>query len=74
MRHSFHRAVIIAFAVLVTLSTQARSQDASRETIIQGVRDDVRRKIQEENERAAGPRANHAYARQWHHAEPPHRR
>ena len=73
MRHAIHRAVIIALGVLVVLSAQARGASSSRQTIIQGVRDDVRRKIQE-NERAAGPSAAHSYGRQWHHAERSRRR
>jgi hypothetical protein len=72
MRKSVRRAAIIAFGMLVVLSAQARSQDFTRETIIHGVRDDVRRKIQEGSERAAGPMANHTYGRQWHHPPSPH--
>jgi hypothetical protein len=55
MRHVIHRAVVIAPGMLVVLSAQARGAGSSRQTIIQGVRDDIRRKIQE-NERAADRR------------------
>ena len=70
MRGPIHRLAIVALGTLTLFGVQARSQESSRETIIQGVRDDVRRKIQEE--KAAGPSANHAYGRHWHHAVPPH--
>jgi hypothetical protein len=73
MRRAIHRAVIIALGVLLVLSAPARGAGSSRQTIIQGVRDDIRRKIQE-NERAAGPSAAHRYGRQWHHVERPRRR
>jgi hypothetical protein len=69
-----HRAVIIALGALLVLGAQTRCEAAGRTTIIQGVRDDVWRKIRADNERAAGPRATHAYGRQWHYAEPHHRR
>jgi len=72
MRHSIHFAVIIALGMLLVLSAQARGAGSGRQTIIQGVRDDVRRKIQQ-NENAAGPSA-HRHGRQWHHTEPPRRR
>ena len=42
MRKPTQQTAIVAFGLLVALSTQARSQDSSRETIIQGVRDSVR--------------------------------
>ena len=73
MRHIIPRAVIIALGVLVALSAQTRCEAAGRGTIIQGVRDDVRRKIRDD-ERAAGPRAIHAYGRYWHHSAPLHGR
>lgn len=73
MRHSIHCAVIIALGMLLVLSAQARGAGSGRQTIIQGVRDDVRRKIQQ-NENATGPSAAHRYGRQWHHTEPPPRR
>jgi hypothetical protein len=53
MRRSIHRPVIAVAGLLVVLSTQARGEDSNRETIIQGVRDDVRRKIQESGEKPA---------------------
>ena len=53
MRCSIHRPVIALAGLLVVLSGQARSEDSTRETIIQGVRDDVRRKIEERSERPA---------------------
>ena len=73
MRYAIHRAVIIALGVLLVLSVQVRGAGSGRQTIIQGVRDDIRRKIQE-NQRTAGSSAAHAYGRQWHHAERPRRR
>jgi hypothetical protein len=66
MRYLIRHAVIIALGALVVLGAQTRSEAAGRATIIQGVRDDVRSKIREDNEWAAGPRATHAYERQWH--------
>ena len=53
MRRSIHRPLIALVGLLVVLSTQARAEDSSRDTIIQGVRDDVRRKIEERSERPA---------------------
>jgi hypothetical protein len=53
MRRSIHRPVIALAGLLVVLSAQSRAEDSSRETIIQGVRDDVRRKIQEGSEKPA---------------------
>jgi hypothetical protein len=68
MRTSIQRAVIVGFGALVLLSTQGNAQGFSnRETIIQGVRDDVRRKIEERNEKASAP--SYTYSHQWHHAE-----
>jgi hypothetical protein len=52
-RRSIHRPVIALAGLLVVLSAQARAEDSNRETIIQGVRDDVRRKIQEGSEKPA---------------------
>jgi hypothetical protein len=43
--------VIALVGLLVVLIAQARAEDSSRDTIIQGVRDDVRRKIEERNGR-----------------------
>jgi len=71
MRHPIQCAVIFALGMLV-LSAQASGAGSGRQTIIQGVRDDVRRKIQQ-NEKAAGPSAAHRYGRQLHHSEPPRR-
>jgi hypothetical protein len=53
MRHSIHRPVIVLAGLLVVLSAQVRAEDSTRDTIIQGVRDDVRRKIEERGERPA---------------------
>jgi hypothetical protein len=63
MRMFIQQAVIVGCGTLLLLSAQANAQGySSRETIIQGVRDDVRRKIDGRNvDRAAA--ANH----QWHH-------
>jgi hypothetical protein len=68
MRTSIQRAVIVGCGALVLLSTQANAQGFNnRETIIQSVRDDVRRKIEERNERAPAP--SYTYGHQWHHPE-----
>jgi hypothetical protein len=53
MRRSIHRPVIALVGWLVVLSGQARSEDSTRDTIIQGVRDDVRRRILEGNKQPA---------------------
>jgi hypothetical protein len=53
MRRSIHRPVIVLAGLLVVLSAQARAEDSTRDTVIQGVRDDVRRKIEERSERPA---------------------
>jgi hypothetical protein len=59
MRRIIHRHVIalsvsLGFSLaFLALSVQARSEDTGRETIIQGVRDDIRRKIQEDNPQPA---------------------
>lgn len=53
MRSSTLGAVILVFGMLAVLSARAKADetgDSTRESIIQGVRDDVRRKIQERNE------------------------
>jgi hypothetical protein len=78
MRQSIYRVALAAFGLLTTfltiLGVQAQAQDASRETIIQGVRDDVRRKIQQEDsERSTGSLAvrQHAHGWTWHHNPPP---
>ena len=55
MQRSIQRAAIVAFGVLIVLGTPAWSQDTNRKTIIEGVRDSVRHRIQEERERARGP-------------------
>jgi hypothetical protein len=50
MRHPACHAAIIALATLVVWSAEARCNEivnSTRETIIQSVRDDVRRRIQE---------------------------
>jgi len=50
MRHPACDAAVIALAALCLWSAEARSNEAlnsTRETIIQSVRDDVRRRIQE---------------------------
>jgi hypothetical protein len=56
MRRPIHRSVMILAGLLMLFGTQARqvrAEDESRDTIIQGVRDDVRRKIQESSEKPA---------------------
>jgi cytoskeletal protein RodZ len=56
MRRSIYRSVMVLAGLLVLFSAQARqarAESESRETIIQGVRDDVRRKIQESSEKPA---------------------
>jgi hypothetical protein len=53
MRQLFYRVAIVALGMLAALSARARADeavDSTRETIIQGVRDDVRRKIHERSE------------------------
>lgn len=52
MRHSAYRATFLVLGLLTLVSnTAARCDEASnRESVIQGVRDDVRRKIQERSE------------------------
>lgn len=53
MRQSLYCAAIIALGMFATLNARARADevlDSTRETIIQGVRDDVRRKIHERSE------------------------
>ena len=50
MRHPACRAAVLALAALCFWSAEARSNEivnSTRETIIQSVRDDVRRRIQE---------------------------
>lgn len=52
MRNSVNYAAIILFGTLMVCNAAARCNEvvvSSRDTIIQGVRDDVRRKIQERN-------------------------
>ena len=61
MRHSACHAAAIALAALTLWSAEARANEvlnSSRETIIQSVRDDVRRQIQER--RAYPPQHEHA--------------
>jgi hypothetical protein len=56
MRRPIHHSVMILAGLLMLFGTQARqvrAEDESRDTIIQGVRDDVRRKIQESSEKPA---------------------
>jgi hypothetical protein len=52
MHYSINRAIILGFGMLLFVNASARSDEAAgtREQIIQGVRDDVRRKIEERNE------------------------
>jgi hypothetical protein len=58
MRHTTCRATFLAVGLLtLALSTAARCDEASnRESVIQGVRDDVRRKIQERSEAPSATR------------------
>jgi hypothetical protein len=56
MRRPIHRSVMILAGLLMLFGTQARqvrAEDEGRDTIIQGVRDDVRRKTQESSEKPA---------------------
>ena len=55
MRYTARHAVVLGFGILMLAGVAARSDEAAgaREQIIQGVRDDVRRKIQERNEMPA---------------------
>ena len=54
MRRSIHRCVMVLAGLLALWSVQARADEASnKDTIVQGVRDDVRRKIQESGEKAS---------------------
>lgn len=55
MRNVTHHAVLIGLGMLLVTTTVARCDEAgdSREQIIQGVRDDIHRKIQERNEAPA---------------------
>jgi hypothetical protein len=53
MRQSLYCTAIVALGMFAALNGRARADeaiDSTRETIIQGVRDDVRRKIHERNE------------------------
>jgi hypothetical protein len=53
MRRAVFRAALIAPGMIAAFGAGVRANeaiDASRETIIQGVRDDVRRKIRERSE------------------------
>lgn len=59
MRFSALRAAIPVFGMLAVLNAKAKADevlDSTRESIIQGVRDDIRRKIQERNEAPAEKR------------------
>jgi hypothetical protein len=69
MRYSAHHAIvlgfILGFGMLLLANASARADevlDSSREQIIQSTRDDVRRKIQEQNEIPAENRAEAATA------------
>jgi hypothetical protein len=60
MRRPAYYAAVIALAALSVWSAEARCSEvlnSTRETIIQGVRDDIRRKIQER--RATPPQHEH---------------
>jgi hypothetical protein len=50
MRRSICRATFLAIGLLTLAGNTAARCDDSRENVIQGVRDDVRRKIQERSE------------------------
>lgn len=59
MKRPVFCAAIVALGMIAVFSARARADeaiDASRETIIQGVRDDVRRKIRERSETPAESR------------------
>jgi hypothetical protein len=67
MRYPAWHAVVIALVTLVLWSGEARSNEivnSTRESIIQSVRDDVRRRIQER--RAYPPQHEH----HWEHRAP----
>ena len=52
MRRFIHRSVMVLAGLLALWSVQARADETSnKDTIVQGVRDDVRRKIQESGEK-----------------------
>jgi hypothetical protein len=69
MRRTIHRHVI-ALGFLAALSVQARSDDTGRETIIQGVRDDIRRKIQQDDQQPAATAEQAASATRQQQATP----
>jgi hypothetical protein len=58
MRYSAYRATFLALGLLtLAFNTAARCDEASnRESVIQGVRDDIRRKIQERSEAPSAAR------------------
>lgn len=70
------RALLLGFGIIMALAGQARCQEpgeASRETIIQGVRDDVRQKIREQQNVPAGqPTVGAASEPQARHRAEPH--
>lgn len=73
MRYSVKRTILLGFGILLLAGTVARSDETSdsREQIIQGVRDDVRRKIQERNEMPAESREDVAAGNKPSPATPP---
>jgi hypothetical protein len=74
MRYSLRRAVVLGFGMLLLAGAAARCEEGSdsREQIIQGVRDDVRRKIQERNETPADNRADRDASKQQPAIAPAH--
>jgi hypothetical protein len=60
MKESVCRAAVLAFGMIAVLGAKACADeaiDSTRETIIQSVRDDVRRKIPERNQMPAENRS-----------------
>ena len=52
MRRSIQRSLMVLAGLMALWSVQVRADEASnKDTIVQGVRDDVRRKIQESGEK-----------------------
>jgi hypothetical protein len=76
MRRPVFCAAIVALGMIAVFNARARADeaiDASRETIIQGVRDDVRRKIRERSETTGETRTETASeAAKPPAASPPH--
>jgi hypothetical protein len=74
MRNIARHAFFLGLGMLLVTTTVARSDEAgdTREQIIQGVRDDVHRKIQERNEMPAENREDMANGSKQPMAAPAH--